>query len=458
MLKNPDYHPDPLLSRPSPSQTQFFPILSIIRPSPIPYPIFPAQAQKDIQLIIQLKAKMCCDLKLFYSPSRFPPHLLSIHNYRRNVAKVLATAPSRPQLRRHGRTLALALAQRRPLRFVVVGREEVGVVVRRDEVVEGEGAEGRIGGRVEDEGKEEEANVVPLGETSVLMMLFVGTDVDALVLVCNAVDVPLGFELDGEAVDDVVLGGRADDVLGLPPRPRPRLRHRSLVHPSAVLGFTVVLDGLDMVVGGCVVDEEVVLGLTEEEVDEDKEDATELGGVLNEFVEVLPRLDTPVETEDEVTRLVGMVDELDVVGPASPPGIGKLALTHSTPEHPEPEACTDGDELLVEDVDIVEVVGAAVKLVGLKIEVVGINVEVTVETTLPESVVVSTETLMHVVSVHELALPEPAAIVIDDGNDDGVVPVVDGAFPPPRPSERQRSPLQVDATEGDRTVARVVAT
>ena len=386
------------------------------------------------------------------------------------------------------------LAQRRPLQLVVlgrgkvVGREEVGVavVVGRDEMgVVGRdvwvGREEVVGceevgvvwdgdGEVEaeEEGKEEEANVVPLAETPVLMMLFVGTEVLVL-LACSTVNVPLGYELEEEAVDDddaeddVVLGGRAevvDDVVGVPPGPRPRLRHRTPVHPSAAVGVTVVLDGL---VGSCVVDEKVVLALTEEEVDEDEEDVAELGEVLKEFVEVLPLLDPPLETEDgvdiaDVTVLVGLVNELDVVGPALPPKIGKLALTHSSPEHPEAEAGTDGVELLVEDVVIVGAVGLAVELVGLKVKVFGINVEVTVETTLPASVVVSTETLIHVVPVHELALSEPVAIVTDDDNDGGVVFVGDGAFPPPRPSERQRSPLQDDAAEGDSTVARVVAT
>ena len=343
----------------------------------------------------------------------------------------------------------------------VVGCEEVGVVWDGDGEVEAEEEE------EEEEGKEEVANVVPLGERPVLMMLFVGTEVLVL-LVCNTVDVPLDEEAvdDDDAEDDVVLGGRAevvDDVVGVPPGPRPRLRHRSPVHPSAAVGFTVLLDGLDMVVGGCVVGEEVVLVLTEEEADEDKGGVAELGGVLNEFAEVLPLLDPPLETEDggdiaDVTVLVGLVNELDVVGPALPPKIGRLTLAHSNPEHPGSEAGTDGVELLVEDVVIVGAVGLAVELVGLKVKVFGINVEVTVETTLPASVVVSTETLMHVVPVHELALSEPVAIVTDDDNDGGVVFVGDGAFPPPRPSERQRSPLQDDAAEGDSTVARVVAT
>ncbi|KAL9627060.1 MAG: hypothetical protein Q9204_006837 [Flavoplaca sp. TL-2023a] len=361
-------------------------------------------------------------------------------------------------MKRQGRTLALMLAQRGPLqvvvlgREVVVGRDEIGVVGRdevgvgREEVVEGEMVEG----------KAEKANVVPLGDVGV----FAGTNVDVLVLACNNVDVPLAFELDEEVVDDdearddVVLAGKAegvDDVVGVPPGPRPRLRHRSPVHPSAAVGFTVVLNGLDMVFRGCVGDEEVVLVLTEEEVDKDEEDIAELGEVLNEFVEVLPLLDPPLETEDEgdvadVTVLVELVDELDVVGPPLPPNIGKLALTQSSPEHPEAEAGTDGDEMLVEEVVIVGVVGLAVELFGLKVKVFGINVEVTVET------------LMHAVPVHELALPEPVAIVTDDGNDGGVVVVGDGAFPPPRPSERQRSPLQDDAAEGDSTVARVAAT
>ncbi|KAL8976504.1 MAG: hypothetical protein Q9205_007495 [Flavoplaca limonia] len=347
--------------------------------------------------------------------------------------------------------------------------ERRGVVWVGDEE-EGEGIVWVGDEAVEDEGKEEEANVVPLadvGETLV-MMLFVGTTVDVLVLVCSTVDVPFDEEAvdddnPREKLDDVVLGGRAegvDDVVGVPPGPRPRLKHRSPVHPFAAVGVTVVLDG---VVGGCVVDEEVVLVLTEEEVDEDKEDVAELGEVLDEFVEVLSLLDTPLETEDEgdvadVAVFVGLVDELDVVGPPLPPKIGKLTLAHSNPEHPEAEAGTDGEEMLVEDVDIVGVVGLAVEAVRLKFEVFGINVEVTVETTLPASVVVSTETLMHDVPVHELALPEPVAIVIDDVNDGGVIPVVDGEFPLPRPSERQRSPLQDDAAEGDSTVARVVAT
>ena len=346
---------------------------------------------------------------------------------------------------------------------VGVGREEVGVVWDGDGEVEAE--------EEEEEGKEEVANVVPLGERPVLMMLFVGTEVLVL-LACSTVNVPLGYELEEEAVDDddaeddVVLGRIAedvDDMVRLPPGPRPRLRHRTPVHPSAAVGVTVLLDGLDMVVGGCVVGEKVVLALTEEEVDEDKGDVAELGEVLNEFVEVLPLLDTPLETEDggdiaDVTVLVGLVNELDVVGPPLPPKIGKLTLAHSSPEHPGSEAGTDGDELLVEDVVIVGAVGLAVELVGLKVKVFGINVEVTVETTLPASVVVSTETLIHVVPVHELALSEPVAIVTNDDNDDGVVFVGDGAFPPPRPSERQRSPLQDDAAEGDSTVARVVAT
>ncbi|KAL9037140.1 MAG: hypothetical protein Q9180_003891 [Flavoplaca navasiana] len=372
------------------------------------------------------------------------------------TAKVLATAPSRPQLKRHGRTLALALAQRRPLQLVVLGwgevvvvvvsREEIGVV-GRDEVVVGREEVGFVVERVEEvegggivwvgdgeeEEKEEEANVVPLGYE--LEEEFMDDDKA------------------GEKVDEVVLAGRADDVVGLPPRPRPRLRHRSPVHPSAAVEFTVVFDGLDMVVGGCVVGKEVVLVLTEEEVDEDKGGVAGLGEVLDEFVEVLP---PPIGTEDEgdvadITVFVGSVDELDVVLPPLPPKIGRLTLTHSSPEHPESEAGTDGDEMLVEGVVIVE-------FVGLMVELVGLNVEVTVETKLPASVVVSTETLMHVVPVHELAPPEPVAIITDDGNDGGVVLVVDGALPPPRPSERQRSPLQDDAAEGDSTVARVVAT
>ncbi|KAI4269705.1 MAG: hypothetical protein LQ337_007116 [Flavoplaca oasis] len=242
------------------------------------------------------------------------------------------------------------------------------------------------------------------------MVPFVGTNVVALVLACNTVDVPLGDGLDeravdddtaGEKGDDVVLWGRAEGVVGLAVLPRPRLRHRSPVHPSAAVGFIVVFNGLDMGVGGCVAGEEVVLVLTEEEVDEDKGDVAELVRVFNEFVEEFPPLDSPSETNDDVTRLVGVFAVFNVVLPSLPPNVGKLAPTHSSPEHSEPEACTDGEEL---------------------------------------------------------ALPEPVAIVIDDGNDGGVVIVVDGAFPSPMPRERQRSPVQVDIAEGDNTVARVVAT
>ncbi len=193
------------------------------------------------------------------------------------------------------------------------------------------------------------------------------------------------------------------DVDEAPPPGMPlRLRQRRSVHPAAAVLEEVV----DVV--------------------------AELVGLPDKLVDEFPAvLELPTSLGDMVAGVGDAIwlGEFDVIAPPplSPPN---PKLRQSNPEQPALEACNDGEEvlLLVEDVVVV---------------LLGVKVEVTVVTILPETVTVLTEILRQAAPLHGIVPVDAAASVVVEENS----VVVDAPLPPPRPSERQRSPLQGEAEE-----------
>ena len=241
-----------------------------------------------------------------------------------------------------------------------------------------------------------------------------------------------------------------------PPRMPLRLRQKRSVHPPDGV------KGVEGVIGEDILDKMVVVWkveLDDPDVNVDVEPPPGLPLRLRQRRSVHPAAAVLEEVVDVVAELVGLPDKLvdefpavlelptslrdmvagvgdaiwlgefDVVAPPplSPPN---PKLRQSNPEQPALEACNDGEEvlLLVEDVVVV---------------LLGVKVEVTVVTILPETVTVLTEILRQAAPLHGIVPVDAAASVVVEENS----VVVDAPLPPPRPSERQRSPLQGEAEE-----------
>ncbi|KAL8995875.1 MAG: hypothetical protein Q9169_004483 [Polycauliona sp. 2 TL-2023] len=259
------------------------------------------------------------------------------------------------------------------------------------------------------------------------------------------------FEAEMDAGEDVILVDEVDEDVDVEPGPpRPRLRQRS---PEQLLA---IVDVVESEIGDeeGVVDKpaDAVAGEVGDEMD-DREGVVPADEVDRDVdVELAPFPPRPRLKQRRPVQLLAAVD--DVVGEGEGADTVESLIDEEVIVPVLPDEMIEGegvaitDAELAEEIPLLELPVDATELVGL------LNEPVDAPPPKPGK-----PRLIH-------SKPEHAVLEAcrEDGGmllllvDDVDVVVVDGALtlPPPRPSERHRSPLHDDTPEGDTIVAKVV--